>query len=314
MFLLVSSDDLGRRLVFPLVKVKTTIGRDPSCDITLDDPEVSREHVKVYIIDDTVKIKDMNSTNGTFLNNCKIDRMTDMEPASTLIVGPNFLTLEKNKDAKEEEIELTCMLTIQELRELADKPIPERSFIVNDEEDTDSTMISNREKLIAGIYNKQVGLAKFPSIEIIFGNDIGKKYLLPHGEYSIGRDKKCNIYLNDEKISNVHGTFLVEQEGVTYRDEESLNGSILDNRNVKKSLLKHKDTLMLGRTKLRFLDPNQIFDKDTDIVFRKKETNENQKKTITIFTDLYFLIEEYWYITAVILIAFIFLFLYCIFK
>ena len=310
MFLLVSTDDLGRRLVFPLVKVKTTIGRDSLCDITLDDAEVSREHVKVYIIDDTVKIKDMKSTNGTFLNNQKIDKMMDMASGDTLIIGPNFLKLEQNDEANEEDIELTCMLTIQELRELADKPIPERSSFSEDEEDTDSTMVSNQEKLIAGIYNKQIGLAKFPSIEIIFGHDIGKKYLLPIGEYSVGRDKKCNIQLNDEKISNLHGRLSSIQDGVTYIDDDSLNGSILDNRNVKKSQLKHKDILMLGRTKLRYLDPKYVLKENANIVFRKKhgqKKNEHQ-----LIDQIYDIIEEYWYLAAIFLVLFIFIILFLI--
>ena len=44
------------------------IGRMANCDITLDDSEVSRNHSSIEIIEDEIVIKDLNSTNGTFVN------------------------------------------------------------------------------------------------------------------------------------------------------------------------------------------------------------------------------------------------------
>jgi predicted component of type VI protein secretion system len=44
-----------------------TIGRD-GCDVELNDPDVSRRHAVVRQIDDGLAIEDLDSTNGTFVN------------------------------------------------------------------------------------------------------------------------------------------------------------------------------------------------------------------------------------------------------
>lgn len=255
MYLLVSQDDMGRRMVFPMVKVKTTIGRDPSCDIVLEDPEVSRQHLKLYIVDDQVQVKDMGSSNGTFLNNQKIDKITPFNPGDNIIMGPNLFSLENVDATVPEDVEMTCMLTVDQLRELGDKPLRDEESSETDQ--VEATMISSRKDLMAGIYNKKIGLAKHASVEIIFGSDKGKKYLLPQGQFTLGRGENCNIRLSDEMVSTLHGVLITDKDETIYRDENSKNGSILNNRIVKHSVLGHRDTLMLGKTKIKFLDPKK---------------------------------------------------------
>ena len=45
-----------------------TIGRDAACDIVLDDGAVSRQHARIEVGADGPEIRDLNSTNGTFVN------------------------------------------------------------------------------------------------------------------------------------------------------------------------------------------------------------------------------------------------------
>ena len=48
------------------------VGRDQSVAITLQDPEVSRQHLQVEVEGDEVTIEDLGSTNGTFVNDERI--------------------------------------------------------------------------------------------------------------------------------------------------------------------------------------------------------------------------------------------------
>lgn len=48
---------------FPLI-----IGRDPSCDLFLNDMTVTRHHASIDIIDNAVMIRDLNSLNGTWVD------------------------------------------------------------------------------------------------------------------------------------------------------------------------------------------------------------------------------------------------------
>lgn len=57
---------------FPLQEGTTIIGRSPNADIAINDSRVSRKHLEVTVDRENVKIKDLGSTNGTFVNGEKI--------------------------------------------------------------------------------------------------------------------------------------------------------------------------------------------------------------------------------------------------
>jgi len=48
------------------------IGRDRSCQLCIDDPQISRHHARVLRRADSITIEDLNSSNGTFLNGVRI--------------------------------------------------------------------------------------------------------------------------------------------------------------------------------------------------------------------------------------------------
>jgi transcriptional regulator with GAF, ATPase, and Fis domain len=48
------------------------LGQSPVCDLRFDDPSVSRRHVSVDVSADGLRIKDLDSTNGTFLEGVRI--------------------------------------------------------------------------------------------------------------------------------------------------------------------------------------------------------------------------------------------------
>lgn len=56
---------------FSFRKDRISIGRDPGCDLVLDssvDDEASWRHAEIRIAGDDVRIVDLGSTNGTYLN------------------------------------------------------------------------------------------------------------------------------------------------------------------------------------------------------------------------------------------------------
>jgi pSer/pThr/pTyr-binding forkhead associated (FHA) protein len=59
------------------------LGRDDSADIILDDPGISRQHSEIRVTNDgphlVASIRDLNSTNGTFVNSERISsqRLSD---------------------------------------------------------------------------------------------------------------------------------------------------------------------------------------------------------------------------------------------
>ncbi|MCF8199119.1 MAG: FHA domain-containing protein [Sulfuritalea sp.] len=53
---------------FPVTAAGITVGRDPENVVAITDPRVSSHHAWVGIIDSKVVLRDLGSTNGTFLN------------------------------------------------------------------------------------------------------------------------------------------------------------------------------------------------------------------------------------------------------
>ena len=55
------------------INQSSSAGRSNACDIHLNDNQISRKHVRLDIIGGTLRISDMNSSNGTFVNQEKIN-------------------------------------------------------------------------------------------------------------------------------------------------------------------------------------------------------------------------------------------------
>jgi pSer/pThr/pTyr-binding forkhead associated (FHA) protein len=72
---------------YPLTDVIVTIGRDLSNDIVIQDPEISRYHLRLRRHKQTYVVEDMGSTNGTFLNNLPLDEPQTLESDDVLKLG-----------------------------------------------------------------------------------------------------------------------------------------------------------------------------------------------------------------------------------
>lgn len=58
---------------FFLTQTEMTIGRDPTADISVADQGISRKHAKVTKEGEKVRLTDLNSSNGTFINDKKLN-------------------------------------------------------------------------------------------------------------------------------------------------------------------------------------------------------------------------------------------------
>jgi predicted Zn finger-like uncharacterized protein len=59
--------------IFPITKTRTLIGRS-GADINLDDPEASRQHAMLEIVGDVTLLRDVGSTNGTWIELERIEQ------------------------------------------------------------------------------------------------------------------------------------------------------------------------------------------------------------------------------------------------
>lgn len=81
-----------------------SIGRDPSCDVWIDAPGVSRRHARIRMTagGDAI-LEDSNSTNGTFVGKSKIAGPTRLHDGDEIHVGSLSLTFRTRAGSKETE-------------------------------------------------------------------------------------------------------------------------------------------------------------------------------------------------------------------
>jgi pSer/pThr/pTyr-binding forkhead associated (FHA) protein len=91
----------GSQKSFSLPSDVTVIGRRQDCDLCIPLMSVSRRHCQLNSNKDTLKIRDLDSHNGTYLNGKTINEAT-AKPGDYLKIGP--LTFLIQIDGKPEEI------------------------------------------------------------------------------------------------------------------------------------------------------------------------------------------------------------------
>jgi pSer/pThr/pTyr-binding forkhead associated (FHA) protein len=72
-----------------------TIGRDKGLELSLDDAEVSRRHARLETVGNTVYLRDLASSNGTFLNGRRIDSPIETREGDEIDVGTTRVVVEK---------------------------------------------------------------------------------------------------------------------------------------------------------------------------------------------------------------------------
>ena len=83
----------GRERVVPLPPAGATLGKDPSCDIVLDDPFVSALHVRLEARGGRWRLSDLGSTNGTFLAGARVSH-AELPLGSSFALGDAVVTVE----------------------------------------------------------------------------------------------------------------------------------------------------------------------------------------------------------------------------
>ena len=64
------------------------LGRDPSNDIRLDAPQISRFHTQIERVGTRIRVRDLRSSNGTFVNGQRIEGEVWIQPKDQIRVGP----------------------------------------------------------------------------------------------------------------------------------------------------------------------------------------------------------------------------------
>jgi len=117
--IVIYGEDLGRRV--PLGTEPTVLGRSSKCDVQVDQESVSRNHCRVSFNGKTYSMRDLGSTNGTYVNDELIDAI-NLRDGDQIKVGRTIMKFITggNIEAQYHE-EIYRLMTVDGLTEVHNK-------------------------------------------------------------------------------------------------------------------------------------------------------------------------------------------------
>ena len=105
-------------------KEVVSIGRNANNDIQIDNLSVSKNHAQISRDKDSYRVEDLNSTNGTYLNEKMVSK-AELKHKDVLTVGKHTLEILMDKlyaiDTSREQVNDTMMLTTEKHKEMLKK-------------------------------------------------------------------------------------------------------------------------------------------------------------------------------------------------
>lgn len=84
----------ARAIQFDPQRALLSVGRDPGNDVTIDHPLVSRWHARIERQGDVFLVRDLNSTNGSFVNGRRAHGAQPLSAGDELMIGPARLAFQ----------------------------------------------------------------------------------------------------------------------------------------------------------------------------------------------------------------------------
>jgi pSer/pThr/pTyr-binding forkhead associated (FHA) protein len=77
-----------------LRRPRTTIGRQKGCELRVPSADVSRRHCRIDVGDNSLSVEDLNSVNGTYVNDVAVIGRQALLPGDRLRIGPATFVVE----------------------------------------------------------------------------------------------------------------------------------------------------------------------------------------------------------------------------
>src|SRR5436190_20773108 len=94
----------GQRRSFSITRDMTVIGRREDCDLRIPLSDVSRKHCRLILNGETIKVEDLGSSNGTYINGERVQQ-AELSAGDTLQVGPVVFVAQINGFPTEDDLQ-----------------------------------------------------------------------------------------------------------------------------------------------------------------------------------------------------------------
>ena len=230
-----------------------SIGRGKNNDILINDISVSTNHIKIYLDNNQIYIEDLNSTNGTYIDEHKLEvgSQYELNLGQTLRLGTISYKLIDSQSIKTNDKEFTIGRSIDSdivinidtvsSTHLKINKINNEWYII-DNNSTNGTYIGsyhidNKIDKIKLEKNQIIYLSsyKLNSNEIfnLLDNKKSQTTLIKSDITTIGRDPNSTLHINNINVSWNHAKIIYENGKYFLYDLNSTNGTFVNEKEIK---------------------------------------------------------------------------------
>lgn len=236
----------GEAYEFVLEADRLTIGRHSSNEIVIRSDSASRQHAELSMVDGIAHVRDLGSTNGTYVNGQQVrGSWMEVPDASCLQIGEVELRYVAGSAANQQD---------SQTRPLVDPTVPD-----SDGQAADDTLLMDQ------TYSEGAGDRPQELLRIIVRHHCARLTVrdslrtfdvpLDDDGFLIGRDPSCAITINDPGASGHHAQLdRVSGGDFLLRDLNSTNGLFVNGIQAKEHLLAEGDTIRIGSSSLMYSD------------------------------------------------------------
>lgn len=267
------------------------LGRAASCAIRLDDRAVSREHAVFRVLSDGVEVQ-QKSEFASLLINGQASSSGLLRHGDSLSIGPYSLYLaidsvsgspaevspkqesvSRISDWSENRISESVDVVAPSVEELPSLAISENTSMIS--ESSFGTQSQTRLKP-AGKVTAQLIFQEGAANYLKFKIDLESEK--PGEQIVLGRDRSCDIVLNDKKSSRRNTVIHREGKQFTVEDLGSSNGTYVNGVKIEKADLTGDDRIRIGDVEFEFkILSAEYFAEEKDFLPVESQSEENRE-------------------------------------
>jgi pSer/pThr/pTyr-binding forkhead associated (FHA) protein len=238
--------ELGTGCVYPVPRDGLVIGRGPECDISVDDPGVSRRHAVVKPGRSGFTVAD-ESANGTFVNGARMTGAQTLKHGDVLGIGTEEFRVDVDA-APFTSVFQTPSAAQVEL--IGGMPEPDPLGLASSRRRPTRPAPAPPAPLLTPVPPVSSALAV---LEVARGPLAGKVFRIERPVCAIGRGEQNDVRLNDASVSSSHATLLLKRGTWYVVDLQSANGTYVDGYRVAtERALPDSGSLRAGDIVMRF--------------------------------------------------------------
>ena len=226
----------------PLRKPSTSIGRTPANDVVIDNLAVSGHHAKLLVEEGRFLVEDLNSLNGTFLNNQRI-RKSAIKDGDEILIGKHTLVF------KDEGHGTPIFMGPgwEKTQELP--PSPDQTVVL----DTKKRREFLAKATAIATEGSSEGADKLGCLVVLAGKTDQREYILTGKLWMIGKDPRASVRLKGWFAPKVAA--IINRRGKHYEiaPSEKAKATYVNSQPLKAPQeLKEGDLITMGKVKLQF--------------------------------------------------------------